>query len=303
MVLTTAPLGLLLLAGFCLSQHFGYDENDGPSTWPENFPMCSGKNQSPININDKTVKTENMPPLEICGPNKKYSMTVVNNGHTIMLKSSESSDNLPRAMGGPLGNSTFRFEQLHFHWGKDDSEGSETTINNRSFPMEMHAVFVNEKYETMDNALNYPDGLTVLGYLFDVSSSNKILEPIVKVSRVLDEKEEKISKFDLPALLKPNSGYYTYAGSLTTPPCTEAVIWIVFKMPKYLSRNQLSAFRMIKTSDGNDMTHNFRPPQPLNDRLVRQNIPKRRNSGQCSKRLPSPWMAMQTILGIFLFAV
>lgn len=92
-----------------------------------------------------------------------------------MLKSNESTDDLPIVIGGPLGNNTYIFEQLHFHWGKDDSEGSETTINNKSYPMEMHAVFYKKDYESLDKAVNYSDGLTVLGYMYEVRESREIV--------------------------------------------------------------------------------------------------------------------------------
>lgn len=69
--------------------------------------------------------------------------------------------------GGPLEN-VYVFEQLHFHWGENDREGSEDLINNHSFPMEMHAVFYKQEYNTMKEALDHDDGLTVLAYLYEV---------------------------------------------------------------------------------------------------------------------------------------
>jgi len=84
----------------------------------------------------------------------------------VMLKSNESKAAI--LSGGPLGNNVYVFEQLHFHWGENDHEGSEDLINNHSFPMEMHAVFYKEDYKSMDEALKYHDGLTVLAYLYEV---------------------------------------------------------------------------------------------------------------------------------------
>ena len=69
--------------------------------------------------------------------------------------------------GGPLKD-TYVFEQLHFHWGENDFEGSEDLINNHSFPMEMHAVFYKEDYKSFKEALNYSDGLAILAYLYEV---------------------------------------------------------------------------------------------------------------------------------------
>lgn len=76
--------------------------------------------------------------------------------------------NIPTATGGPLGNNKYIFEQLHFHWGSNDDEGSETTVNNQSYPLEMHAVFYNSKYNSFNEAGNHEDGLAVIGYFFEV---------------------------------------------------------------------------------------------------------------------------------------
>lgn len=85
---------------------------------------------------------------------------------SVMLKINESKAAM--LSGGPLGNDVYVFEQLHFHWGENDYEGSEDLINNHSFPMEMHAVFYKEDYKSIDEALNHPDGLAILAYLYEV---------------------------------------------------------------------------------------------------------------------------------------
>ena len=69
--------------------------------------------------------------------------------------------------GGPL-TGTYVFEQLHFHWGKNDSEGSEDLINNHSFAMELHGVFYKGIYKSMKEAIKHKDGLAVLAYFFEV---------------------------------------------------------------------------------------------------------------------------------------
>lgn len=83
-----------------------------------------------------------------------------------MLKPKEA--NQAMVTGGPLGDKVYVFEQLHFHWGETDNEGSETLINGKSYSMEMHAVFYNAEYKTFSEAQNYTDGLTVIAYLFNV---------------------------------------------------------------------------------------------------------------------------------------
>lgn len=84
-----------------------------------------------------------------------------------MLKTNSSEQ--AYVEGGPLKNS-YSFVQLHFHWGQNDREGSEDLINNHSFAMEMHAVFYNNRYQSMEYASSRSDGLAVLSFFFEVKS-------------------------------------------------------------------------------------------------------------------------------------
>lgn len=83
-----------------------------------------------------------------------------------MLRMNDSET--AKISGGPLGENTYVFEQLHFHWGENDTEGSEDRINNHSFAMELHVVFYKKNYGSMNEAVNFPDGLAVLAYFFEV---------------------------------------------------------------------------------------------------------------------------------------
>lgn len=76
-------------------------------------------------------------------------------------------DRVPLLSGGPL-KSKYQFEQLHFHWGLKNNEGSEHTIDKKASAMEMHALFRNVKYKDVPDATSYRDGLAVLGFLFEV---------------------------------------------------------------------------------------------------------------------------------------
>lgn len=140
---------------------FGYDENDplGPNRWQEKFAKCAGKYQSPIDIEEQYVTKVALPPLILKGFDiQSKSATITNNGHTgvylnydyylvrengifnhanltlvcvpsVMVKMNRSE---PVTMsGGPLLNPSFELAQFHFHWGANDSLGSEDMINNR----------------------------------------------------------------------------------------------------------------------------------------------------------------------------
>lgn len=278
MVCLLVPLGLLLLARFSVSSDFSYDGTHGPSHWGEEYQTCVGKHQSPINIEEHNVKNVSYEPLSFIGLENPRSSHVLNNGHTVMLRTNESEAAM--VSGGPLGKKTYVFEQLHFHWGANDWEGSEDLINNHSFAMELHAVFYNNVYKSMAEAMKHPDGLTVLAYFYEAGNdTNPTYTPIVDV---LSSMISVGTKYALQAplllsrLLVPDpstmENYFTYEGSLTTPPCLEIVTWIDFKEPQMLSHDQLAAFRDIQSVDGHKLTHNFRPIQPLDDRIVYHNI-------------------------------
>ncbi|XP_011260769.1 carbonic anhydrase 2 [Camponotus floridanus] len=325
MVFSIATFGLLLLLGFCLGDDFGYDGNHGPSHWGEEYHTCIGKHQSPINIEEHNVKNVSLPPLKLIGIDDPYQSFVTNNGHTVMLKINESK--VIMLSGGPLGNKVYVFEQLHFHWGQNDFEGSEDLINNHSFPMEMHAVFYKEDYKSMNEALNHSDGLAILAYLYEVSPNpNVMYEPIVEVLPDIETVgSEKVLRE--PLMLRKlfisdittMQDYFTYNGSLTTPPCLEVAIWIDFKDHLRLSHEQIAAFRNLRSTEGDKLTHNFRPVQSLEDRIVLHNIPREQNiprnippktyhrfdehSGQHNVEMPLSIIALAVLFAVILFAI
>ncbi|XP_012283411.1 carbonic anhydrase 2 isoform X2 [Orussus abietinus] len=278
----TPPFLLLLslLSGITArAEDFGYEGPHGPSHWGQEYDSCVGKHQSPINIEEHHVRNVSLPPLSFYGLDVPRSAFIVNNGHTVMLKLNHSE--YAQISGGPLGNRSYVFEQLHFHWGKNDWEGSEDLINNHSFAMELHVVFFRLDYGNMEEAVNHPDGLVVLAYFFEaLDESNPTYEGIVKALPSV-ETVGAMGKLKQPLILEdllvPKvadlHNYFTYDGSLTTPPCSEVVTWIDFKDPLPLSHLQIAAFRNVRTSEGHRLTHNFRPVQPLADRLVFHNIP------------------------------
>ncbi|KAI4501809.1 hypothetical protein M0802_003144 [Mischocyttarus mexicanus] len=275
----TITIGVFILNKFSYgSQDFSYDGTHGPSHWADDYQSCFGKHQSPINIEEHNVKNVTLPPLVFQRLDVPHTSFITNNGHTVMIQTNETEPAL--VSGGPLGNNTYVFEQLHFHWGENDREGSEDYINNHSFAMELHAVFYKQEYNSMSAAVKHSDGLAVLAYFYEADDKqnptyNTIVEvlPTVEMVKSQHELQEPLL---LEHLLVPNistiANYFTYNGSLTTPPCSEVVTWIDFKDPQLLSHEQLAAFRNVRTTDGNKLTHNFRPVQPLSDRVVYHNI-------------------------------
>ncbi|XP_017886494.1 carbonic anhydrase 2-like [Ceratina calcarata] len=265
-------LGLLLSSRLVVGD-FGYDGDNGPDNWGD---QCQGKFQSPIDIEEKDVTYHSFPPLQFYGVSASHKARMLNNGHTVKIENLES--HFPEISGGPL-NGTHVLQQIHFHWGQSDDLGSEDLINNHSYSMELHAVFWRKSYGTADEAMKHDDGLTVLGYLYQATDTpNADFDAIVTHmsdiqpvnSNVSIDDQQILSKLILPQSSTPED-YFTYKGSLTTPPCSEIVQWIDFVQPQNISHEQLAAFRRIQSNDGTNITHNFRPVQPLDGRIVYRN--------------------------------
>jgi carbonic anhydrase len=163
----------------------------------------------------------------------------VNNGHTIQV-------NIPGAGTLTVGDDTFELAQYHFH------APSEHTIGGRHWPMEVHLVHKS------------PSGkLAVIGVLLEEGLPNPALEPLwsdlPKVEGAAHHFEKNVAA---PAALLPaDRTAYRYAGSLTTPPCSEDVRWFVMRRPVAISAAQLAAFTAI-------VEPNNRPVQPLAGRPV-----------------------------------
>ncbi|CAO1367188.1 unnamed protein product [Diamesa serratosioi] len=267
-------LKLVLVFGFLsttIAQDFTYDGNSGPEHWGEQYNTCKGKHQSPIDIDVLHVKHMKLPPLKFNNFDELPAKgEIKNNGHTVMY--TLDAEETPTIEGGPIDGS-YEFAQLHFHWGGNDSYGSEDLILGKSFPMELHMVFYKKEYRGMRSALEHTDGLTVLAFFFEISKEpNPAYEDITKILATIRKSDTNVTFTKPPTLrglISDNlDEYFVYNGSLTTPPCSEIVTWIDFQVPIPLSHDQIENFRSLEDSEGNILNHNFRPIQPINDRIV-----------------------------------
>ncbi|GCB73919.1 carbonic anhydrase 4a [Scyliorhinus torazame] len=270
-----------LLISLCLpfpiiaTDQWCYDSQSakcGPSTWKNNHKTCGMNKQSPINIVTKKAQFDGaLSPIVFEGYDKSDTKWEIrNNGHSIQVNVQGDIT----IKGGNLPN-TYKAIQFHFHWGTNSLPGSEHTIDGKRYPMELHIVHQNKKYTSLSEALNQPDGLAVLGFLFEESSekNSKITNfiDILKYVAYLGNKTW-LDPFPLSSMI-PEEGeldkYYRYHGSLTTPDCNEAVIWTVFEETIPISKSQLNAFsETLYFSDSKPMKLNFRPVQKLNVRAV-----------------------------------
>jgi len=277
--------------------HWCYEGDCGPKFWGTEFEACNGMKQSPIDIKSEGA-TPTPPPAPLdfgnydkiraehwvasnseehygtqdSKGNRLEAGTLKNNGHTAQL---DVISTLPGDVGILSGGhltADYQILQLHFHWGSDDSKGSEHTLDGKMYPLELHIV---HKKVGEPNFLEVEGGLAVTGFFFEVDANdNPAIEPLVSVLEKIEDPDDKHdmagSEFmitDLIAGVK-DTDFSTYSGSLTTPGCMEIVNWINFLQPIKISSAQLQKFRMLKDKSDADIVDNFRPVQPLNDREV-----------------------------------
>lgn len=225
--------------------HWSYSGETSPEHWIEieKNSDCNGKHQSPINIINKnadSVATKG--DLKILYNTTTLISEVENNGHSIQFDF-ESGDSIN------YKNETYYLKQIHFH------EPSEHKINGVIYPIEIHLVHVNKF-----------GNITVLGILGEEGEESQLFEFFESFLPIKNGATKDIhQKIDLSSLFLEDKNYYSYGGSLTTPPCTENVNWIVFKEPITLSVEEVLKLK------NNMPLNNYRDEQLLNDRVVKLN--------------------------------
>uniref|UniRef100_A0A8C5PNB8 Carbonic anhydrase n=1 Tax=Leptobrachium leishanense TaxID=445787 RepID=A0A8C5PNB8_9ANUR len=247
----------------------------GPSEWYRYYPIAQGNRQSPINIvSGQAAFNSSLNPL-VLSYDQCTSVNISNNGHSVVVEF-EDYDDKTVISGGPLSNS-YRLKQFHFHWGNQHGEGSEHTVDGKSYPCELHLVHWNAKaYATFGEAAGKPDGLAVIGIFLDTGGQHPGINRLTDALYMVKFKgtQAQFDNFNPKCLLPSSLEFWTYPGSLTTPPLNESVIWIVLKESIKVSEKQMDKFRKTLLFSGEEegermqMVNNFRPPQPLNGRKV-----------------------------------
>ncbi|XP_061474723.1 receptor-type tyrosine-protein phosphatase gamma isoform X3 [Rhineura floridana] len=265
--------------------YWAYSGAYGPEHWVTSNMDCGRTHQSPIDIIDHQARVgEEYQEIHLIGfDNESSNKTwMKNTGKTVAILLKD--DYFISGAGLP---GRFKAEKVEFHWGQSNgSAGSEHSINGRRFPVEMQIYFYNpDDFDSFGIAIQEKRIIGAMAVFFQVSQrDNPALEPIIHGLKgvVHHEKETFLDPFVLRDLLPASLGsYYRYAGSLTTPPCSEIVEWIVFRMPVPISYRQLEAFYSIFTTEQQDhvksveyLRNNFRPQQSLNNRIVSKSAVK-----------------------------
>jgi carbonic anhydrase len=220
--------------------HWGYAGEGAPERWaelsPENRQCAVGTRQSPIDIREGIrVDLE-----KIQFDYRPSGFAVLDNGHTIQVNV---------APGNALTVMGRRFDLLQFHFHRP----SEERINGRQFDMVAHLVHKD------------PDGkLAVVAVLLERGRDQALVQTIW--NNLPLEKGEPLQApgfIDLTQLLPVDRAYYTYMGSLTTPPCSEGVLWMVMRSPVQVSSNQINIFSRLYPM-------NARPIQAGSGRLIKE---------------------------------
>ncbi|XP_069477399.1 carbonic anhydrase 2-like [Ambystoma mexicanum] len=256
-----------------MAHQWGYDKHNGPSHWHKSFPIATGDHQSPIDIRIKEANYDhNLEPLRI-KYDESTSQIIVNNGHSFNVEFEDSEDRSVVSGGALVG--MYRLKQFHFHWGNCDDHGSEHTVNGHKYAAELHLVHWNTKYSKFGEAVKHCDGLAVIGVFLKIGEANAALQTIIDALDLIPTqgKQAPFTGFDPSGLLPATLDFWTYQGSLTTPPLLECIVWHVLKEPISVSHEQIAKLRCLYFNHENEtachMQNNYRPPQPLKGREVR----------------------------------
>ncbi len=246
--LQAAVVSLLVLGGAAsaddappapVAPSWSYQGGTGPTHWAAlkpDYQQCKlGKHQSPIDI--RGAKAAALPPIEFSY--QPAALKIINNGHTIQV-------NVPA--GSFITVDGKRYELVQFHW----HHPAENELNGKRLPMELHLV-----HQDADGKL------AVVGVLLAEGKANPVVAELWKY--IPKEKDQESAPdgvmVDPSGMLPVNRAYYTWPGSLTTPPCSEDVTWFLFRAPATVSKAEVSSFAAV-------YSNNSRPVQPLNGRTV-----------------------------------
>jgi len=241
----------------------------------------TGTRQSPIDIRTQDcVSVTDRQSIYFDYPESIFNVPIQNNGYGWIVNIPTEMSKQTAVEQGPL-DGKYLLEQFHAHWGGDCSCGSEHTVDGKSYAAELHLVHWNSsRFASFAEAVSQDRGLAVVGVFLDVSAEpHPEFEKICSRMKGIQFKDDVVNisePMSLHSLLPSDKCYWSYEGSLTTPPFSESVTWIVLKEPIQVSEKQLEALRSIcqhtkddTPSEGDGrIVKNFRPTQAICNRTI-----------------------------------
>ncbi|MFI4956454.1 MAG: carbonic anhydrase [Gammaproteobacteria bacterium] len=224
-----------------LPRKWGYYGEEGPMFWgdlDESFEGCNeGYHQSPIALKDPIL-------AKLKDFSTSYLMSPAfadDAGYTLRVDMKNTSNHLQ------LGDQVFDLNEFHFH------QPAEHPIDGKLYPLELHFVNISESGDAV-----------ALGVFFEVGAENAALKALLPAFKASKEQGKNIEIQINPNDLQPPKGsFYRYEGSLTTPPCREGLVWLIYQKPMTLSAEQLAMFNDL-------MIQNARPVQKMHSRMLMQ---------------------------------
>ncbi|CAI5455392.1 unnamed protein product [Caenorhabditis angaria] len=264
--------------------NWGYEPHNGPDHWQGD---CQNHlRQSPIDIRAPDVDYALLHRLYFMNFEHAGHIEFSNNGKTLVGGGFDKwGQKQPFIQSGGL-NHRYKLHSFHLHWGGHDSVGSEHAIGGLHYPAELHMVHIREGL-SLGEAVTRPDGIAVVG-VFLAKTNDPIANRMNIISDVFGKvkhtgNKTEISSFKTNYLLPAvTEAFYRYEGSLTTPTCSEAVIWTLLAEPIAISSHQLHLLRDIHNYANKKTEINYRPLQALNGRRIQYRPSKLDRSMICS---------------------
>ncbi|VDN54272.1 unnamed protein product [Dracunculus medinensis] len=226
---------------------YGYDDDDGPNQWEGSCQI--GLKQSPVDITSSSTDLDALPLFQFENYGKTGDIILQNTGTTIVASGFDKWSEVPFIQSGGL-RSKYILKFFHLHWGQSDIVGSEHSFSSFRYPAELHLVHAKEGHSLDDVTLD-SDVMAIIAFFIKLGNDDRSfyqLEPLMKdiiefgpCTPLPSGSKTSLHNFNLTNfLIGSTETFYQYEGSLSTPPCSEAVVWTLMADPLIITDKQVT---------------------------------------------------------------